>query len=242
VAKFKGGHWGSFHREPQPGDLVFYSFGGKRPDHVGMVEAVGPSGTFTTIEGNVGDACRRQRKSLKTPGLLGFGRPRYTGVSTPKKTEARRTLALGASGADVRDLQTVLVGAGHLTAADVDGEFGKDTKAAVIKLQAALRVTADGIVGPVTHAAIDSLLRFLAAAAGEDRPRPRREDLPLLRRDATGDVVKLAQTRLRSHGFDPGPIDGVFGADTERAVRAFQAARGLEVDGEVGPFTWGALG
>jgi cell wall-associated NlpC family hydrolase len=59
VAKFKSGEWGSFHGSPQLGDLVFYSFRGERPDHVGMVEAVGSGGTFTTIEGNVGNNCKR---------------------------------------------------------------------------------------------------------------------------------------------------------------------------------------
>ena len=39
----------------------------------------------------------------------------------------------------------------------------------------------------------------------------------------------------------PGPIDGIVGRLTRGAVRRFQAAKGLEVDGQVGPITWGAL-
>jgi peptidoglycan hydrolase-like protein with peptidoglycan-binding domain len=36
-------------------------------------------------------------------------------------------------------------------------------------------------------------------------------------------------------------MDGIFGAKTLAAVRAFQRSRGLTVDGVVGPLTWGAL-
>jgi peptidoglycan hydrolase-like protein with peptidoglycan-binding domain len=244
VAKFKSGEWGSFHDSPQPGDLVFYSFRGQRPDHVGMVEAVGSGGKFTTIEGNVGNSCKRLARSTSTSGLLGFGRPRYDGMSSQGRggNGSPRTLAIGARGEDVKGLQAILAGAGLLPASGIDGDFGPKTKAAVIALQRNLGVTADGIVGPVTHAAIDALLRFLAAQEGHPTSDPRRDDLPMLRNGAKGDHVKLAQARLQGHGFDPGPVDGIFGDKTERAVRAFQQARGLEVDGVIGPLTWGALG
>jgi peptidoglycan hydrolase-like protein with peptidoglycan-binding domain len=241
MAKFKNGEWGSFHDSPQSGDLVFYSFGRERPDHVGMVETVGSGGTFTTIEGNVSDSCKRVARSMSTSGLLGFGRPRYDGISPPGNGSPR-TLAIGARGEDVKGLQTILAGAGLLPASGIDGDFGPKTKAAVIEFQRQLGVTADGIVGPVTHAAIDALFRFLAASEGHPMPPPRRDDLPVLRNGARGDHVKLAQARLQGHGFDPGPVDGVFGNGTEGAVRAFQQARGLEVDGVIGPLTWGALG
>ncbi|GLK47104.1 hypothetical protein GCM10017620_00770 [Brevundimonas intermedia] len=50
------------------------------------------------------------------------------------------------------------------------------------------------------------------------------------------------QQALKSRGFDPGPIDGVWGTRTAAAVRAFQASKGLTVDGLVGPRTAAALG
>lgn len=248
VAKFRSGEWGTFHHDPQPGDLVFYSFKGQRPDHVGMVESVGAGGTFTTIEGNVGDQCKRLKKSMDSKGLLGFGRPRYAGVSATATgaktgTGGTRTLALGARGEDVRGLQKILVGAGLLDRSGVDGAFGPQTKVAVVALQSTLGVTADGIVGPATQAAIDATLRFVGAAEGKPTPEPPRiDDLPVLRKGAKGDHVKRAQVRLNAHGFDTGPVDGAFGQKTDAAVRAFQKARGLEVDGEIGPLTWGALG
>ena len=54
--------------------------------------------------------------------------------------------------------------------------------------------------------------------------------------------VKSYQTALKSAGFDPGPIDGIRGAKTIAAVKAFQKAKGLVVDGIVGPKTTAAFG
>lgn len=62
-----------------------------------------------------------------------------------------------------------------------------------------------------------------------------------LRRGASGPSVTELQRALAREGFDPGAVDGKFGPQTERAVRAFQRANGLEVDGVVGPRTRAAL-
>lgn len=64
---------------------------------------------------------------------------------------------------------------------------------------------------------------------------------PTLRVGARGQAVADLQRRLTAAGFDPGGVDGSFGPRTLAAVRAYQAARGLEVDGVVGPQTWGSL-
>jgi hypothetical protein len=61
--------------------------------------------------------------------------------------------------------------------------------------------------------------------------------LPLLR----GADVRSVQRRLDALGFDPGSIDGLYGRGTASAVREFQSARDLKVDGIVGPRTWSQL-
>ncbi|MEY9846655.1 peptidoglycan-binding protein [Streptacidiphilus sp. MAP5-3] len=54
-------------------------------------------------------------------------------------------------------------------------------------------------------------------------------------------VVVELQCLLQRAGFTPEGIDGSFGMKTEKAVVQFQVARHLEIDGVVGPQTWGAL-
>lgn len=62
-----------------------------------------------------------------------------------------------------------------------------------------------------------------------------------VRLGSRGPLVSDLQSRLARLGYDVGPVDGVFGPKTQRAVLAFQRARGLSADGIVGPKTWGAL-
>ena len=47
---------------------------------------------------------------------------------------------------------------------------------------------------------------------------------------SAGDI-QVAQEHLRAFGFNPGPVQGVFTADTQAAVRAYQARYGLPVTG-----------
>ena len=58
-----------------------------------------------------------------------------------------------------------------------------------------------------------------------------------------GEEVKRVQQALISKGYSCGSsgVDGSFGPDTDSAVRKFQADRGMEVDGIVGPITQTAL-
>lgn len=63
----------------------------------------------------------------------------------------------------------------------------------------------------------------------------------LLQRGQHGPRVKLLQSMLEALGHSPGAADGVFGARTLAAVKAFQKAHGLAPDGLVGRKTIAAL-
>ncbi|NES19834.1 MAG: CHAP domain-containing protein [Symploca sp. SIO3E6] len=63
----------------------------------------------------------------------------------------------------------------------------------------------------------------------------------VLRRGTKGEDVKALQRALNELGFNAGDVDGDFGPNTERAVRAFQANAGISIDGEVYTQTWKEL-
>ncbi len=137
---------------------------------------------------------------------------------------AEPTLERGSKGEDVKDLQEALIELAFKPG-EVDGVFGVLTESAVKAFQAWAKLAADGIVGPLTWEKLDD-------ADKSD---------PTLRNGSKGVAVRGLQRRLREAGYGPDEIDGRFGDQTEAAVRAFQEAAGLDVDGIVGPATWAAL-
>lgn len=64
---------------------------------------------------------------------------------------------------------------------------------------------------------------------------------PQVRRGSFGNYVCIAQDDLNTLGYRTGGLDGIFGTQTENAVRNYQRTRGLTVDGIVGCNTWRAL-
>ena len=64
---------------------------------------------------------------------------------------------------------------------------------------------------------------------------------PVLRKGAQGNITKLLQEKLVKLGYSTNGVDGIFGSGTYSAVREFQKARGLSVDGIVGQNTWRKL-
>ncbi|HPD01796.1 MAG TPA: spore cortex-lytic enzyme [Clostridia bacterium] len=68
------------------------------------------------------------------------------------------------------------------------------------------------------------------------------EAATVLKFGSTGTQVRTLQTKLKNWGYYTGTVDGVFGSQTQAAVRYFQRVNRLTVDGVVGPKTAAALG
>ncbi len=64
---------------------------------------------------------------------------------------------------------------------------------------------------------------------------------PVVSRGALAHPVSTLQLLLRASAHPVGGVDGIFGPQTEAAVRGFQQQRALGVDGIVGPQTWASL-
>ena len=69
-----------------------------------------------------------------------------------------------------------------------------------------------------------------------------RASADLYKKGSGGAVVTEIQTRLKNWGYYFGAVDGVYGSQTEKAVRWFQEKNGLTADGQVGDQTLAALG
>jgi peptidoglycan hydrolase-like protein with peptidoglycan-binding domain len=136
----------------------------------------------------------------------------------------------GATGESVRELQAFLTAMGF-SAGPVDGIYGTLTERAVKKFQQSRQLTSDGIVGSQTRGEILSIMT--AAEQAEFLKIEAR----LLRSGVSGPDVQQLQRYLRLIGYDAGPADGVFGTQTDRALKAFQAGSQLMIDGIVGPAT-----
>jgi peptidoglycan hydrolase-like protein with peptidoglycan-binding domain len=63
----------------------------------------------------------------------------------------------------------------------------------------------------------------------------------LFGRGCRGEIIRSVQDRLAAAGYPPGVIDGIYGANTERSVCAFQRTAGLPVTGNLDDVTWCAL-
>jgi N-acetylmuramoyl-L-alanine amidase len=105
------------------------------------------------------------------------------------------------------------------------------TELAVRHFQQVRGLSVDGRVGEETYRALSEARWSLGdRLLHHDPVRPMR-----------GDDVTNLQDRLHELGYDAGPVDGIFGPETESGLRAFQRDYGLTSDGTCGPATLRAL-
>ena len=133
----------------------------------------------------------------------------------------------GAGSADVAALQ-VAMRANGLYPHPVDGITGPWTQGAVRTFQSRHGLAVDGVAGPQTRRALGR------------RGKPRLGKRPMHTGQRGWDVAAL-QFLLHVRGFEPGGFDGGFGPNTRSAVRRFQTAARIGVDGVAGPATLNAL-
>jgi hypothetical protein len=57
-------------------------------------------------------------------------------------------------------------------------------------------------------------------------------------RAARGEVVRRVQLALKDAGSDPREIDGIYGRDTEAAIKEYQDKRNIDADGRLNDVTW----
>lgn len=62
-----------------------------------------------------------------------------------------------------------------------------------------------------------------------------------VKKGSSGDAVKQLQEWLNQLGYDCGRPDGIFGTQTDLAVKKFQVNHGLKADGIVGTLTWNEI-
>ncbi len=162
----------------------------------------------------------------------------------------RPALKLGSRGEAVLELQAALKLLGFYPDT-VDGIFSQSTARAVSQFQEAAGLAADGIVGqdtwnrlfPVALSAIENPIANdpVTADNSEINPQAQPTNFPVLRRRMRGPAVRDLQERLRAKGFLRVSADGVFGPETQAAVKAAQRQYQLPADGIVGRATWEAL-
>lgn len=217
------------------GDFVFkrYTTGAKRAYHIGYVV----DDDLNVIEAQ-GRAYGVVKRKLASGGWNEFGRPKFFAGEIDTQEERiehasfNRILRKGCKGDDVKYLQILLNEYGD----DLkeDGDFGAKTYNAVKDFQRKNRLKVDGIAGKNTITALGGAwYETIVWSVARN-----------LRKGHKGSDVKALQTALIAHGFACGSTgaDGEFGANTEKAVKALQQAKGLTVDGIAGKNTITALG
>ena len=194
-----------------------------------------------TPDGKAGKATLTAINNAQAQNISTIPSAPVTNSVVPASSNAPvRTLKLGMSGSDVKSLQQKLNDKG-LNAGSADGRFGTKTLQAVKQFQQSVKLTADGIAGSKTIAALWSTQNTASSATlSGSETASNVSTYRSLSMGESGDEVKTMQKALMNLGYQAA-ADGVFGAQTKLAVTAFQKQNGLTQDGVAGSATLALL-
>jgi len=166
-------------------------------------------------------------------------------------------LRFGMENSEVKVLQERLKEEGYFTFHTATGYFGEITRVAVRNFQKDNNLSSDGIVGPQTFSVLNGnrsnasspstsksdsstneTVSNTSSSTAKTTISPIKNTSQVMRSGTKNDDVKNLQAYLHKAGFyDSGNVSGIYGNLTQQAVRKFQQARGLSVDGIAGPKT-----
>lgn len=201
----------------------------------GVAVAGGVDGVF----GPATEAALKQFQSAK--GLTATGKvDDATAIALGLASSPFLGLTQGNRGDHVRQMQERIIAAGIELGDGADGIFGPKTAAALKEFQKARGLSATGTVDAATAAALGGV-----SAAPAASPAPSSQSgsgMVGLAVGSRGDQVKALQQLIIKAGINlVGGADGIFGVITASALRSFQEANGLPVDGVVSEATLQAL-
>ena len=205
--------------------------------YTGAIDGRYASGTQTAVQEF------QERNGLTADGIAGrqtqdllysgSAQPKYVTVSASGDAEEYLLLKQGTSGVEVRKLQGRLAELGYY-AGGVDGIYGETTASAVKAFQRANGLSGDGQAGVQTQSKLySSSARYASSPVATANPDATRT----LTLGMTGNDVYALQERLIELRYLSGVADGVFGAETQAALIAFQKNNGLTEDGNAGSST-----
>lgn len=172
-----------------------------------------------------------------------------TPTPAPTLAPPTKTLRRGDKGEEVKSLQQRLIDLGYYNG-KVTGTYNEGTEEAVKDYQKKSSLDADGVCGPVTRAALYGVNAIYAVPTAIPVVAPTlqatvtpitQENVVIIRSGSMGPEVLRLQQRLQELGYYLSRLDGVYLTDDIEAVRAFQKANGLKVDGKAGYETQSTL-
>ena len=231
-------------------------------DHVGIVESVSTT-SFVVIEGNYSNAVKRRTMSINGRYIRGFARPAYGGsVAAPSAsvnelakrviagdfgTGADRKAALGDRYDEVQARVNELLGKADVTANETYTALDK-TPDTIAEVQVYLNqyygwnLKVTGIYDTATKKALVKEVQEIIGTTADGYFQTKSKAAwgnRLVQNGSSGILTLFTQMMLICRGYSVGECgaDGECGNDTVAAIKKYQKANGLTVDGQCGKNT-----